>query len=258
MNKFLFTLLAVTALTGCVRGVSSGPSGAGEADDLQKWTDSVKAKKPTGNPPALPTLSKIEIFSYQAQRNKMIDPNPASASMRSSLDNAGASVSPSSSNSPTNPANPNSKDTGSKDTGSKDPNSKNTLTADPAASNPQPTPDLTASSSPEKADLRNPFAIPDLGSSVSNILRPDPARARQPLEGFALDSLKMIGTIGASNKTGLVMTPDRVTYRVDIGQYIGQQNGKVVAVEPGKITLVELVSDGQGGWIERETAIVIE
>jgi len=239
MNKSVLAIFLLASLTGCMRGVSSGPSSAKEADDLQKWTDSVKAQKSTTKPAPLPTLSKIEIFSYKAQMNQVIDPNPASANMRSDIDNAGmasATASPGSSDS-TIASRP----------------------ADPASPNKPLSPAATASAAPsEKKYLRNPFAIPNFSSTGSNILRPDPARPRQPLEAFALDSLKMIGTIGASNKTGLVMTSDKVTYRVDIGQYIGQQNGKVVDVEPGKITLVELVPDGQGGWLERETFLVMD
>jgi type IV pilus assembly protein PilP len=83
-------------------------------------------------------------------------------------------------------------------------------------------------------------------------------RRRQPLEAFTLDSLSMVGTIGAgSSPVALVLAPDKVTYRVTPGVYLGQSDGRVVTVTPNKIELVELVPDGNGGWLERQAHIAL-
>ncbi|MBS0457028.1 MAG: pilus assembly protein PilP [Proteobacteria bacterium] len=103
--------------------------------------------------------------------------------------------------------------------------------------------------------LRDPFSAP-LDTSKSSGPRPDPNRPKQPLEAFPLDSLVMNGTLGAGGKiVGLVMSPDKVTHRVVPGNYLGQNDGKVIEVTPTKINITELVSDGAGGWIERPASI---
>ena len=54
------------------------------------------------------------------------------------------------------------------------------------------------------------------------------------------------------------MAPDKVTYRVRPGVYMGQNDGRVTAVFDDRIELVELVPDGAGGWLERPASIALE
>ena len=108
-------------------------------------------------------------------------------------------------------------------------------------------------------DLRDPFsnAFTDEGGGTGP--RPDPNRPRQALEQFPLDSLVMVGTLGTgSGMQALVMAPDKVTYRVRPGVYMGQSDGQVVAVHEDRVELVELVPDGAGGWLERPASVAIE
>ncbi|WP_146908428.1 pilus assembly protein PilP [Arenimonas daejeonensis] len=108
-------------------------------------------------------------------------------------------------------------------------------------------------------NLRDPFSQPAPDSNSSNALRPDPNRRKEVLEAFPLDSLDMVGTIGASgNIVGLVMGPDRVTYRVRPGNYMGLSDGRITAVFEDRIEMVELVPDGAGGWLERQAKIALE
>lgn len=107
--------------------------------------------------------------------------------------------------------------------------------------------------------LRDPFsnAFTDEGGGTGP--RPDPNRPRQALEQFPLDSLDMVGTIGTgATMQGLIMAPDKVTYRVRPGVYMGQSDGQVVSIHEDRIELVELVPDGAGGWLERPASIAIE
>jgi type IV pilus assembly protein PilP len=89
--------------------------------------------------------------------------------------------------------------------------------------------------------------------------RPDPGRRKQTLEMFPLDSLKMVGTLGSgSSLVALVMAPDKVTYRVQPGDYMGESDGRVTAVQEDRVELVELVPDGAGGWLERPAKLALE
>ncbi|WP_133500661.1 pilus assembly protein PilP [Lysobacter terrigena] len=107
--------------------------------------------------------------------------------------------------------------------------------------------------------LRDPFnrAFTDDGSG--NGPRPDSARRKQPLEAFPLDSLDMVGSLGkGAGLTALVMAPDKVTYRVRAGDYMGQSDGRVTGVFEDRIELVELVPDGAGGWLERPATLALD
>ena len=107
-------------------------------------------------------------------------------------------------------------------------------------------------------NLRDPFSDEFVGGDGSG-LRPDPGRRKQTLEQFPLDSLDMVGTLGrGAGQIALVMAPDKVTYRVRPGVYLGQSDGRATAVYEDRIELVELVPDGAGGWLERPATIALE
>ena len=109
-------------------------------------------------------------------------------------------------------------------------------------------------------ELRDPFSapVPDRNNSGSGP-RPDPDRRKEVLEAFPLDSFDMAGTLGSGKSLiGLLTAPDKVTYRVRPGNYLGQNDGRVIAVYEDRIELVELVPDGAGGWLERQAKIALE
>lgn len=108
-------------------------------------------------------------------------------------------------------------------------------------------------------DLRDPFSAVFRDDGGGSGPRPDANRRKQTLEQFPLDSLDMVGTLhtGASI-VALVMAPDKVTYRVTPGAYLGQNDGRVTSVTEDRIDLVELVPDGAGGWLERPASVALE
>jgi type IV pilus assembly protein PilP len=108
-------------------------------------------------------------------------------------------------------------------------------------------------------NLRDPFSAPVPDRNEGSGPRPDPGRRKEVLEAFPLDSMNMAGTIGAGKGlVGLLTAPDKVTYRIRPGNYLGQNDGRVTAVYEDRIEIVELVPDGAGGWLEREAKIALE
>lgn len=107
--------------------------------------------------------------------------------------------------------------------------------------------------------MRDPFSDAWSSSDSSNGTRPDPNRRKEPLEAFPLDSLRMVGTIGhGSDAVALVTAPDKVTYKVRPGVYMGQSDGRITGVFDSRIELIELVPDGAGGWLERPAALTLD
>ena len=111
----------------------------------------------------------------------------------------------------------------------------------------------------QSADLRSPFEPTVLESQrkkTSNGLGPDLTRNKQPLESYALDSLRMVGTLLRNNVNfALVQTPDGLIHRVQNGNYMGENDGQIVSISESRIQLSELVSDGLGGYAKRDAAI---
>ena len=86
--------------------------------------------------------------------------------------------------------------------------------------------------------------------------RPDMERSREYLESFPLDSLGMVGTLYMGETMyGLIQTSDGLIHRVVPGNYMGQNDGRITEITESEIKLVEIISDGIGGYIERDAAI---
>jgi type IV pilus assembly protein PilP len=93
------------------------------------------------------------------------------------------------------------------------------------------------------------------GTTVAG-LHPDFNRNREYLEQFPLDGLKMVGTLTLNGTlSGLVRDSDNVLHRVSLGNYMGQNYGKIISITDSAIKLHEMVPDGQGGWSERVTDV---
>jgi type IV pilus assembly protein PilP len=111
--------------------------------------------------------------------------------------------------------------------------------------------------------LRNPF----LPNSLSNELKimsgkrvyPNLSREQQPLENYAIESLNFKGSM--KGKTGtilaLIETPDKEIERVQVGSYLGVNQGRIINISPTRIDLLEIVPDGREGYIERPRSLVL-
>jgi len=112
----------------------------------------------------------------------------------------------------------------------------------------------------EAETLRSPFT-PDrpAGRSGATGPRPDSSRPKEYLEQFPLDTMAMAGTLSQGNRNyGLVQTQDGLIHKVEAGNYIGQYDGRVVAITPAEILIEELVPDGMGSFYKRSASIALE
>ena len=88
--------------------------------------------------------------------------------------------------------------------------------------------------------------------------RPDLERPREYLERFELDTLSMVGTFNKeTNDWALIQDPDGTVHRVSVGNYIGQNHGKVSAITNDEVLLSEFIADGAGGWLVRDASIAL-
>ena len=107
--------------------------------------------------------------------------------------------------------------------------------------------------------IRSPF-VPDTPQAAvagpGGVRGPDPDRSPEFLEGFPLDTLRMVGTLNIENTTyGLIQTSDGLIHRVVPGNYMGQNYGRITEISESEVDLIEIISDGIGGYIERDAAV---
>lgn len=109
------------------------------------------------------------------------------------------------------------------------------------------------------ANLRSPFTpSAPVQADLPNSVRPDSRRSREFLEQFPLDTLKMVGTLRLQGREfGLVQGRDGLVHRVLPGNHVGQNEGRILSVEESRISLIEIVPDGLGGYIERPAALAL-
>jgi len=109
------------------------------------------------------------------------------------------------------------------------------------------------------SNLRSPFvASAPARNDVANAIRPDSRRPREFLEQFPVDTMTMVGTLQLQGRTyGLVQGKDGLVHRVLPGNFMGQNDGRVISVTATKISLIEIIPDGVGGYIERPAALAL-
>jgi len=107
---------------------------------------------------------------------------------------------------------------------------------------------------------RSPFSPSSSAkSNLASAIRPSANRPREFLEQFSLDTLQMVGTLDVENRHyGLVQGKDGLVHRIQVGNHIGQADGRVAAITNTRISIVELVPDGLGGYIERPAALTLK
>lgn len=113
------------------------------------------------------------------------------------------------------------------------------------------------------ASLRSPFQPPVKVDLVkrekgSQEVKPDESRVKQFLEGFNIETFEMVGTL--RNDTGVFALVKGAggVHRVQVGDYLGRNHGKIMIIDDAKIDVIEIVPDGEGGWLERPRTLPLK
>jgi len=116
----------------------------------------------------------------------------------------------------------------------------------------------------EGSSKRDPFFAKNSVKSRASVFKndvkanytgpsPDFKRKKEVLEEYALDELSMVGVISKNGKYwALIKDNAGIVHRIGLGNYLGQNYGKVVSINEMQLSVDELVPDGEGGWVERK------
>jgi type IV pilus assembly protein PilP len=90
------------------------------------------------------------------------------------------------------------------------------------------------------------------------LVAPELARRKEPLEAFPIDTMVMVGSIVKAGQPVALLKIDNLLYQVKLGNYLGQNYGKVTKISESEVTLREVVQDAVGEWVERVATIALQ
>lgn len=90
------------------------------------------------------------------------------------------------------------------------------------------------------------------------LVAPELNRRKEVLEGYPLDAIAMVGTMQPKGVPVALVRVDKLLYQVRLGNYLGQNYGKVVKLTETELVLREIVQDAAGEWIERQAVLQLQ
>ena len=90
------------------------------------------------------------------------------------------------------------------------------------------------------------------------LVAPELNRRKEALEAFPLDAIAMVGTMQPKGVPMALVRVDKLLYQVRVGNYLGQNYGKVTKVSETELVLREIVQDAAGEWIERQARLQLQ
>jgi type IV pilus assembly protein PilP len=67
--------------------------------------------------------------------------------------------------------------------------------------------------------------------------------------------MSMVGSINKLGQPYALLRVDNLLYQVKVGDYIGQNYGRILKIGEGELVLREVVQDAAGEWIERNSTL---
>ena len=89
----------------------------------------------------------------------------------------------------------------------------------------------------------------------NSLLSAELNRRKEPLEAYPLDSMSMVGSVSKQGQPFALLRVDNLLYQVKLGDYLGQNYGRITRIAETEIALREIVQDAAGEWIERPAAL---
>ena len=115
----------------------------------------------------------------------------------------------------------------------------------------------------DAVNLRSPFQQVHEGAAGSwqtSLVEDgvDDSRVRAFLEGFDLEQFELVGTLSNDRESNALLRAKGVVHRVKVGDYLGRNNGQIAWIDKAHVEVFEVISDGQGGWLERSLTIPLK
>ena len=70
--------------------------------------------------------------------------------------------------------------------------------------------------------------------------------------------MTMVGLMDRAGRKVALIRVDKLLYQVGIGQYLGQNFGRITQINEHEILLREIAQDAAGDWVERPAALQLQ
>lgn len=90
------------------------------------------------------------------------------------------------------------------------------------------------------------------------LIAPELARRKEALEAYPLDSMAMVGSLIKEGQPVALVKVDNLLYQVRMGNYLGQNYGRITKISETEVGLREIVQDAAGEWIERTATLQLQ
>ena len=114
-------------------------------------------------------------------------------------------------------------------------------------------------------DLTDPYSANKLlvelartQAKSDSLFKPDLDRKKELLESYPLDAIRMVGVLQNGNANFALLQIDSAYHQVTVGQFIGQNFGKITAVTDSAVNIREVVQDAGGEWVERHSTLELQ
>lgn len=92
----------------------------------------------------------------------------------------------------------------------------------------------------------------------AGLIAPELNRRKEPLEAEPLDTMTMVGSLDKKSVPTALVKVGSLLYQVRVGNYLGQNYGKITRITENSIQLREIVQDGGGDWIEKASTLELQ
>jgi type IV pilus assembly protein PilP len=83
-------------------------------------------------------------------------------------------------------------------------------------------------------------------------------RRKEPLEAYPLDNMIMVGSFARGGQPFALLRVDNLLYQVKVGDYLGQNYGRITRIGETDLSLREVVQDAAGEWTERISTLQLQ
>jgi type IV pilus assembly protein PilP len=98
-------------------------------------------------------------------------------------------------------------------------------------------------------------ALKQEAKQPNSLLAAEMNRRKEPLEAYPLDSMAMVGSVNKQGQPFALLRVDNLLYQVKVGDYLGQNYGRIMKIAETEVVLRELVMDSGGEMIERPATL---
>ena len=111
----------------------------------------------------------------------------------------------------------------------------------------------------------DPFSTQKLSVAIkqetrqpNSMLAAELNRRKEPLESFPIDSMSMVGSVSKAGKPFALLKVENLLYQVKLGDYLGQNYGRITRITETEVALREIVQDAAGEWTERPVTLPLQ